>query len=107
MSILNLLIILSYGILVYQPESGEPDHYLISTECNVEVSANITQKEDFYIVTIDVKNSTGVLKYFFFNTEILLNTEESSSNEIKLFKKGQYLCVVKDDECDTKIEFVI
>ena len=112
MSILNLLFVLSYGILVHPTESGQPDYTMNDLECNLEASVNIVEKENSYFVNVTVENSSGDLKYYFFSadTQVLLNTESSEANSIALSKKGQYLCFIKDDKdnkCHTKIEFVI
>lgn len=109
MSILNFLLVFSFGIFV---NLGTPEYGHNDVQCDLDASVNINKIDNSYLVEVDVKNSSGDFKYFFFNadTQLLVNTENSKTNSITLSKKGQYLCLVKDiqdNSCFTKIEFVI
>lgn len=103
MSILVLILALNSFYI----DSDIKSNYPISSEnCELKATAETSQVGNEFLVEISVENNTNDVQYFFFNEDRNLINLDTKDNEMKISEKGEYFCIVfQDDKCHIKIDF--
>jgi len=103
MSILNLIFVLSSFI----GASEQNTTAWFTNSCELKASIKSEDHGQYFSVEVSVENNTSAVEYYFFESKsrTLIN-EDEKSNEMRISKKGDYFCIViQNDQCHVKTDF--